>query len=214
MPDDRLAENLLSLVAPPDRAAAAIGDLLESVPCRGETWFWLSVVRTEGAFIGKQIRQEASRFVIHAVIAWFAYMLVALLLLVAGILVANIAWMSAYVLMNHTGVELVTGWLGWQLQDGWAPPVVTNGVEVFVMAAAAPYFCGRRVVDVWQERAVAFTVILAGVWLMLTTVVPVAGHFGNRVGPRMLAVIVPCILCGVVQQRLTAIRRLSPPTAA
>ena len=88
-----------------------------------------------------------------------------------------------------------------------------RAVELFIAAVLAPYLSGHRVVDLWQERAVAFTVFLAGIWVMLTTVVPLVGHFGDRVGPPMLAVIVPFILCGVVQQRLTAIRR-TPPTAA
>lgn len=215
MPDAGLAETVITLVAPPERAAAIVGDLLERVPLRGETWFWVSVMRTVVATVWQQIGEAPIRMAMHAILVWFGYMLaIAMLLFIAGagLIMLGLAW---DVLANHTVIELLTRvWPFSTSFDVDHSNRLWRAVELFIAAVLAPYLSGHRVVDLWQERAVAFTVMLAGVWLMLTRVVPLVGHFGDRVGPRMLAVIVPFILCGVVQQRLAAIRRTAPPTAA
>ena len=215
MLDARLAETIIVLVAPPQRAAAIVGDLLERVPRRGETWFWVSVVRTVVATVWQQIGEAPIRMAMNAILVWFGYMLaIAMLLLIFGasLIMLGLGW---DVLANHTAVELLArAWPFATSFDADHSNALWRAVELFIAAVLAPYLSGHRVVDLWQERAVAFTVILTGVWLTLITVVPLVGRFGDRVGPRMLAVIVPFILCGVVQQRLAAVRRTPPPTAA
>jgi hypothetical protein len=46
MDNGRAAEWILSLALPPDRAAGALGDLLEDAGERGNIWFWSCVFRT------------------------------------------------------------------------------------------------------------------------------------------------------------------------
>ena len=46
-----IAEWILSLVAPPDRAASTVGDLVEEASSRGTIWFWSCVLRTAGSHL-------------------------------------------------------------------------------------------------------------------------------------------------------------------
>ncbi len=55
MDSGRLAEWILSLVLPPDRAASVVGDWIEDASARGSLWFWACVVRTVTARITKDI---------------------------------------------------------------------------------------------------------------------------------------------------------------
>ena len=80
MPDDRLAELLLSIVASPQRASAMIGDLLEDVPRRGTTWFWLSTVRAAVGCVWRDLTAAPLRMAAAAVVGWFGYMLLVMLL--------------------------------------------------------------------------------------------------------------------------------------
>ena len=51
MPSAAVAEWILSLVAPPDRAASTVGDLVEEASSRGTLWFWSCVLRTAGSHL-------------------------------------------------------------------------------------------------------------------------------------------------------------------
>jgi hypothetical protein len=204
LPDARFAETVIALVAPPERAAAIIGDLLERVPRRGETWFWLSVVRTLVATVWQQTGEAPIRMAMHAILGWFGYMLMAaMLLFIAGISLTMLllAW---DVLGNHTGVEL--------LKDAW--PFSTSvevdhqnplwrAIELFIAAVLAPYLSGHRVVDLWEERGVAFTLVLGMLWASLSIVVPFV--LTNRVSGTLLPAIVFFMLAGVVRRRLLTV---------
>ena len=52
---DRFAEHLLSLVAPPERAASAVGDLMEEAGERGLVWFWSSLTRLWLSMLGRDL---------------------------------------------------------------------------------------------------------------------------------------------------------------
>jgi len=46
MTKSRVAEWILTQVLPPDRAASMVGDWMEDIDHRGNTWFWSCVLRT------------------------------------------------------------------------------------------------------------------------------------------------------------------------
>ena len=54
----RIAEWILSLALPNERAAAVVGDLAESVEERGRLWFWSCVLRLTGAKIWQDLSER------------------------------------------------------------------------------------------------------------------------------------------------------------
>jgi hypothetical protein len=206
MRSDRLAEAILSIVAPPDRAAAAVGDLLELVPDRGRLWFWASVLRTAGAIVWGHFRAQPLRLTFYAALASFGYALLALLLLVAIHMILLMLSLSGEVLAVRTGVTR----LGELLALG-GEPVVAETVNVFVMLVAAPYLAGRRVADVYEERAIALTMALIVIWSLMLALVPL--RYGDSARVPMLVSIIPFMLAGAARQRLIAVRRSHPPIA-
>jgi hypothetical protein len=203
MPDDRLAELLLALVAPRDRAAAAVGDLLEDMPRRGRTWFWLSMLRTAAGCVWRDITAAPLRMAAAAAVGWFGYMLLVLLLLVVGYVLTVAAWGAVYLITHHTGVELLADAM--RLRFEWAPvpPSVLRLCELTGVIAIAPFYTGQIVAIEWKERAVAFTVMLSLVWAIMLTFAPLVGMFGDRVSLGMLPLIEVFILGGVVTMRRT-----------
>ena len=55
MRESTFAERLLALIAPPERATAITGDLLEESRTRNAFWFWLQLVRTVLSLSGQAI---------------------------------------------------------------------------------------------------------------------------------------------------------------
>jgi hypothetical protein len=59
----RIAEGILSLVLPAERAAAVTGDFVEEFEGRGEFWFWSSVLRLFFSCIYNEWKQAPREFV-------------------------------------------------------------------------------------------------------------------------------------------------------
>jgi hypothetical protein len=205
MRDDRIAESILGLVATPERASAAIGDLMEELPRHSGAWFWQATVRTVVGCVWRDLTTVPARMAGAAFIGWFWYMLLALLLLLVGFVLENAAWALLYVLTHHTGFELISEVV--RLRFEWTP--LPQSVHAFsqtaVMMAIAPFYLGQIVAIQWKEKAVAVTVMLALVWSVLVGVLPFSGMFGDRVSLTMLPVISIFLLAGVVKMRRTQI---------
>ena len=217
MRNARLAETVLSLVTPRDFAAATVGDLLELMPQRGPRWFWTSVARTALATIWRHLRSQPWRLTLYAVVAGYGYAMLVLLLMLAMLPLVVMLSLSAEVLANYTGIALL------------AEPLRSSGDSVastlmmLIVLVVAPYLAGRRLAEVWHDRALTLTLTTIGVWSLLIALAPLMPRFGPGVrvplapfllGPAalsalsapMLGLIVPFILAGAVQHRLTTIR--------
>lgn len=197
MPDHVLAEQLLSVVMVRDRASGVVGDLLEAVPRRGTTWFWLRVGQTVLSCVGRDFAAAPLVLAGSAVVTWFGYMLVVLLLGGAVGVSMSLLGLAFDLAAGHTGLELIANPLialsRWAV--GFAAPT-----EWLVMIAAAPFLSGLRIADVWRERAVALVAAMGIVWAAMVTLVPLAG-FQLRVGVGHLPFILLFLLIGVVFQR-------------
>jgi len=209
MPDHVLAEQLLSVVMPRERAAAVVGDLLERVARRGETWFRPSLSRTTVSCVWRDLAATPFQLAGGAALAWFGYMLSSLLLMTAarvGLIAIGLAFdVSA----AHTGVELVAGPLR-LVAYRLAPSGFTAPVEVVMALAVVPYLAGTCVADMWRERAVAFVAAAGILWAALVSLVPFAG-FTLRVEHRDLPAILLFMLAGVLRQRAFTSRSAAAP---
>ncbi len=65
-----VAEWILSLVAPPDRAASTVGDLVEEASSRGTLWFWSCVLRTAGSHLWHDLTVSPLRM-LDLAFRWF-----------------------------------------------------------------------------------------------------------------------------------------------
>ena len=104
---DRVAEHLLSLVAPPERAASAVGDLMEEAGERERIRFWRSVTWLWLSMLGRDLVRTPFAMAASSAIAWFLYMGLSVVLALAGYIAVTLIWGAAYVLTHHTGVELL-----------------------------------------------------------------------------------------------------------
>src|SRR5262249_13202097 len=112
MRNDRFAEALLSLVAPADHAASAVGDLMEEAHARGRFWFWQSVARLAASWLVRDLVAAPLAMIGAAMFSWFLYMGLFLVLSLGGYLVVTVIWGAAYVLAHHTALELLADVLG------------------------------------------------------------------------------------------------------
>lgn len=144
----RLAEAILALLAPRDRAATAV-------------------------------------------LGWFAYMLMRLLLTMAFAIAATVVWGLLYVAANHTGLELVVNALSLEQPEGFAPPGQLVACLQLVLAIAAPLviFLGQ-----WSPPRLPALQIATG-----TTASALA-----------LTLIVLCVLSGAVRERQLSNAASSP----
>jgi hypothetical protein len=61
MPDNHIAEWILTLVTGRDRAACTVGDLTEQAAARGVVWFWSGVLRTAASFLWRGVAEKNAR---------------------------------------------------------------------------------------------------------------------------------------------------------
>ena len=61
-----IAEWILSLTMAPDRASAAVGDLLEEGASRGVLWFWSNALRTASSHVWRDLRAAPLRMLVLA----------------------------------------------------------------------------------------------------------------------------------------------------
>jgi len=197
---DRLAESLLSLVGPADRAASAVGDLMEGVGARGGVWFWRSVVRLWISLLGRDLLAAPLAMAVCGVAAWFVYMLLSLVLAVVGYVAVTLVWGGAYVAANHTGLELLTDVLNvrfdWPPIPGWA----TYAIQAVVMFAIAPFQIGRGGAPYWRGHELSLAIVMLLVWTMMAWLVPLVG-VGISASPSMMPVAAAFVLLGLLSAR-------------
>ena len=194
----RLAETLLSLAGPEDRAASAIGDLVEAAGRRGRFWFWQSVLRLWLSMFGRSLVSAPITTAVSSAVAWFLYMILSLLLAFAGYVVVTLAWGIAYVLTHHTGLELLSDVLRIRLDWPPLPAGATWVIQALVLFALAPFCIGRGSSVYWRGRELSSTLILMVIWTAMSRFVPIVGISAR---PSMVPVIVMFVLAGALFER-------------
>jgi hypothetical protein len=197
----RFAEAVLSLVASPERAASAVGDLLEESGARGRVWFWRSVARLWLSMLGRDLVRSPLAMAAGTAFAWFLYMGLSLVLAFAGYVVVTIVWGGAYVLANHTGFELLADLL--RIRFDW-PPIPDGAtwlIQAVVLFAIAPFQMGRASAPYWRGREVSVAVVMLPIWMAMAALVPLVGVGGIRAYPSMVPVMVMFVLAGALFER-------------
>jgi hypothetical protein len=143
-----LAEWILALTVPPDRAATTVGDLMEVARTRGPLWFWSSVVRTASRHFLQALCASPLRMFDLAVLGWLSEMFP------LGVPL-GFAWLSALFL----SVAL----------RGATPTLAACAAVVgFVVI---PFFAGRKTASrvPGQELPAAFAQSLLGttIWILV-----------------------------------------------
>jgi hypothetical protein len=75
-----LAEWILSLTIPRDRAASTAGDLMEDASTRGALWFWSSVLRTAASRVLEDLCASPLLLLALALWGWLAMWILAILI--------------------------------------------------------------------------------------------------------------------------------------
>lgn len=109
------AEWILSQVTTPERAAATVGDLLESAPRHHAAWFWTSVVSTAVSFLARDLTGSPwrlARLAAAGIVLELAVVVVALGLV--GVVVAIRMWAAmpdASGVLGAASVDSANRWL-------------------------------------------------------------------------------------------------------
>jgi hypothetical protein len=196
---DTVAETLLSLVGPRERACSLVGDVMEEAG-RGRVWFWQSVTRLWFAMLGRDLMTAPIAMALYCAAAWFVYMLLSLVMAFAAYIVVTLAWGAAYVLANHTGLELLTNAL--RIRFDW-PPIpgaATYAIEAVVLFAAAPFHIGRGSAFGWRGHEVSVAVVMLATWSLMAAFVPLVG-IGISARPAMVPLMVMFVLAGALFER-------------
>jgi hypothetical protein len=200
MPKDRIAEWILSLVVPPDRAASTVGDLMEDAGKGGWLWFWMCVARTALAFLLRNLAAAPLRLTGFAVLGWFAYMTASVILWLCGFVLATLLWGMAYFFTHHTGLELVANLL--RIRFDWPPPPtgVMHWMEALMVWMMAPFQVGRFAARCWPGREVAAWIVMLMVWPLMAVFVPFVG-LSTRVSLPVLPAVQAFVLLGLLWER-------------
>jgi hypothetical protein len=196
----RLAEALLSLVGPADRAASAIGDLIEEEGGRGRFWFWRSVIPLWLSLLWRDLRTAPLAMAVSCVAGWFVYMALSLVFAFLGYVGVTLVWGVAYLLMHHTGFELLAD--VFLIRFDWPPiPVwATDAIQAAVLFAIAPFQIGRGSTHFWRGHEVSLAVVLLIVWSAMAAFVPLVG-IGISARPTMVPLMVTFVLAGALLER-------------
>ena len=203
MRKDIVAETLLSLVGSTERARSLVGDLMEEAG-RGRVWFWQSVARLWFAMLGRDLMRAPLAMAIYCAAGWFVYMLLSLAMAFGAYIVVTLAWGAAYVLANHTGLELLTDAL--RIRFDW-PPIpgaATYAIQAVVLFAAAPFHIGRCSAFCWRGHEVSVAVVMLAIWSLMAAFVPLVG-VGISVRPGMVPVMVMVVLAGALFERFRTV---------
>jgi hypothetical protein len=200
----RLAEVLLSLVGPADRAASAVGDLMEETNRRGTVWFWRSLMRLWLSMLGRDLLVAPLTMALSCVAAWFFYMLLSLVVAFAGYVAVTLAWGLAYVFTHHTGLELLTEVL--RLRFDWPsiPAWATYVIQAAALFAIAPFQLGRASRRLWRDHELSLAVVMLIVWTAMAWLVPFVA-VGVSARPMMVPVMVMFVLAGAMFERFRSV---------
>jgi hypothetical protein len=198
MRKERFAEILLSLVSPADRAASAIGDLIEDE--RGRVWFWPAVARLWLSLLRRDLMVAPLAMTASCVVGWFFYMGLSVALALVGYVAVTLVWGIAYVLTHHTGAELLAEVL--RIHFDW-PPIPAWAwylTQAAVLFAIAPFLIGRGSTHFWRGHELSLALVMLIVWTAMATFVPLVlvGVVGR---PLMVPVMVMFVLAGALFER-------------
>ena len=198
MRSGRLAETLLSLVVSRDRAASAVGDLMEESDARGRFWFWRSLTRLWLSLLGRDLFFAPFRMAVSSALAWFVYMFLSLMLAFAGYFVVATIWGIGYMFTNHTGLELLTD----ALRLEWPPvaSVATWWIQAVVLFAIAPFQLGRASAQYWRGHEVSLAVVTLLIWTVMARFVPFV-LLGIKASPAMMPLVAMFLLLGALAER-------------
>lgn len=197
---DRLAEHILSFVAPPERAASVVGDLMEEAGARGRVWFWRSVTRLWLSLLGRDLIFAPFAMAASSAIAWFLYMGLSVVLAFAGYVAVTLMWGGAYVLAEHTGLELLVDLL--LIRFDW-PPIpdgATWAIQAVVLFVIAPFQLGRASVPYWRGHELSLAIVMLPIWMAMAVFVPFVG-VGISARPSMMPLVVMFVLLGALVDR-------------
>ena len=189
------------MVVPGDRAGAIAGDLIEFADTRGPRWYWLSLIRVVLAVLFQDAMRTPIHLAAFAAATWLVYMIVTALTMVVAMFVSVILWGAAYVFANHTGVELLTNWLGLRVEWGFLSDESLSFVKVLMLAAVAPFQTGQMAARRWPGRELTVALVMSMVWPVMSLVAPLSV---GRVtaSAQLVPVIVTCMFLGAVWVRL------------
>ena len=175
MRNDRLAEGLLSLVAPADRAASAVGDLMEDRRARDGVWFWRSIARVACAMLARDLVRSPLIVAAAAVLGWFLYMVLSAFFALVGYVAVSLAWGLTYFFSHHTGAELLVSVLRIRIDWPPIPATATYAIQAIAFFAMAPFQLGRWSAPHWRGRELTLAMITLPIWLLMSTFVPFVG---------------------------------------
>ena len=201
MRSDRLAESLLSMVAPLERAASAVGDLAEEAEARGAFWFWRSVARIALALLARDVGSHAFAMAASAASGWFLYMGISVVFALVGYVALTLAWGLAYVLSHHTGFELLADAL--RVRFDW-PPIpmwAAYALQAAVFFAITPFCLGRGGASYWRGHELSLVIVTLPIWLAMSVLVPFVG-VGVRTTPTTVPILVTFVLVGLLSARV------------
>jgi len=216
------AEAILRLVLPAERAAAIVGDVVETHQGRSPAIWWPTVFGVVFSTLRQQIAGAALTMLACAGCSWLVFMAFSLAFTAAGAAVAYVGWTATRLATEHTGLELVRDAFGWR-----ALPPPSIGALLFVAQAvamwiAAPYLTGKMAARWCAGRELAVCVVMAAVWPVLAYAAPLvivrmswtyAGLHGT-VGTSATWLGVPLmmlfVLCGGYRQRVLKAREPVP----
>lgn len=166
---DRIAEWILSLAVPMDRAAGMVGDLMEEFG--GHRFqFWVYVIRTELAYVLRELIAQPLQLIFGASLAWLGYLLVGGFFAFVAYLVLIPAWGMVYFFGHHSGLELVADFMKFRLD--WFPPPdwVFHGIAALIKWIVVPFHMGRSLAKRSPGRELVSLVAMLIVWPLIAKV--------------------------------------------
>lgn len=156
-----IAEILLSLTSPSQRARAAVGDLMEHAEARGPLWFWTSVLHAATANVLRQWIAEPLRLIGIAIVLWLQFIGRCIVCAIAVIGV----WACIYVADNHTGLELLTEAFGTHVP--LVPPAPVYGIGLWVLPSALAWMKGAEIAEEFSDVELTLWTAVTVVWTLL-----------------------------------------------
>ena len=166
--------------------------------------FWRSVTRLWFAMLGRDLMSVPLEKAIGCVVAWFVYMLLSAVLVLAGYVVVTLAWGVAYILNNHTALELLTDALRVRFDWPPIPDAATYAIQAAVLLAIAPFRIGRGSAWYWRGHEVTLAIVMLCVWTAMAFFVPLVG-VGITAPPSMVPVMVMFVLAGALFERFRTV---------
>ena len=200
MRNDRLAEGLLSLVAPADRAASAVGDLMEDRRAHDRLWFWRSIARVACAMLVRDVGRSPLVVVGAAALSWFLYMMLSVAFALVLYVGVTLAWGLGYFFSHHTGAELLVNALRLLIDWPPIPATATHALQAVAFFVMAPLQLGRWSAPHWRGRELTLAVVTLPIWLLMSIYVPFVG-VGLRAAPRTMPIAVTFLLLGLLERR-------------